>query len=451
MASKIQEPLLAEDRTKLSMFYGGGGYAEMDREKFKQYQEIATMKALAPDEQGPSASAAGSAMLKVQTETDGRSSKGKRAFPTPNKPDPMPQELEFLFTRISPEQMMYMWRIYTAVFVGQCSCVLAYCAMLSQGLDWYLATALFAVPFAALMIQNVYILHDVLHGATFPPYNWQKYITHCWADLFSLPWEDVVLEHQRHHASTVDLLIHGEFGWDPATWLYYLQEWTDKWYGWLTVPLVPVWHFLGANDTGALFALLWYSNFPDAGAGGKCNKDFWAKWLPRRLGHSLFVAGLWSCVWLLGTWPLGRPLSEGWRFLLPVTIAARAGFTIAWVVFTNFNHSHFWNKFLAECPDRSYPLLSRFMALLLGGRHRFNEMLFHDLHHAFPNAVGALSQRGRFHGWQKVHDAAVDVLSRGLFLPQPETDEEPPMQKLQQRRSLKLKSTGGMPTEHLQC
>ena len=34
-------------------------------------------------------------------------------------------------------------------------------------------------------------------------------------DFFSLPWEEFVLEHNRHHASTVDLLIQGEFGWDP--------------------------------------------------------------------------------------------------------------------------------------------------------------------------------------------------------------------------------------------
>ena len=29
-------------------------------------------------------------------------------------------------------------------------------------------------------------------------------------DFFSLPWEEFVLEHNRHHASTVDLLIQGE-------------------------------------------------------------------------------------------------------------------------------------------------------------------------------------------------------------------------------------------------
>ena len=44
------------------------------------------------------------------------------------------------------------------------------------------------------------------------------------------------------------------------------------------------------------------------------------------------------------------------------------------------------------------------------------------MHHAFPNAVGTLSQRGRFHGWEKVHDAAAEVLHRGLW--KPNGDEE---------------------------
>ena len=34
-------------------------------------------------------------------------------------------------------------------------------------------------------------------------------------------------------------------------------------------------------------------------------------------------------------------------------------------------------------------------------------------HHAFPNALGTLSQRGRFHGWKKVHDASVCCLPVG--------------------------------------
>ena len=66
-------------------------------------------------------------------------------------------------------------------------------------------------------------------------------------------------------------------------------------------------------------------------------------------------------------------------------------------------------------------------------------MLFHDLHHAFPNAVGTLSQRGRFHGWKKVHDAAVEVLHRGLW--KPNGDEETEMQVKQRNRSMRMKSS----------
>jgi len=68
-------------------------------------------------------------------------------------------------------------------------------------------------------------------------------------------------------------------------------------------------------------------------------------------------------------------------------------------------------------------------------------MLFHDLHHAFPNGVGALSQRGRFHGWEKVHDAAVEVLHHGLFV-MSDTCPEPPMQHIQQKRSWNMMGSG---------
>ena len=47
----------------------------------------------------------------------------------------------------------------------------------------------------------------------------------------------------------------------------------------------------------------------------KGNKEFWSKWVPRRVKHNLFVLSLWAFVWLLGTWPLGRPLTDGWRFM----------------------------------------------------------------------------------------------------------------------------------------
>ena len=76
--------------------------------------------------------------------------------------------------------------------------------LLGSDVNWYLATAALSA-----LIQNVYILHDILHGATFPPYDWQKYITRCWADQFCLPWKELVLEHWRHHDSTLDLLVHG--------------------------------------------------------------------------------------------------------------------------------------------------------------------------------------------------------------------------------------------------
>ena len=42
-------------------------------------------------------------MLKVEKDNENRSLKTKRLFPTANKPDPMPQNLAFLFTKITPE------------------------------------------------------------------------------------------------------------------------------------------------------------------------------------------------------------------------------------------------------------------------------------------------------------------------------------------------------------
>jgi hypothetical protein len=75
---------------------------------------------------------------------------------------------------------------------------------------------------------------------------------------------------------------------------------------------------------------------------------------------------------------------------------------------------------------------------MLGGRHRWNEMLFHDVHHAFPNAVGTLSQRGRFHGWKKVHDAAAEVLHRGIW--KANTDQPTEMAKMNRKRSVLMKS-----------
>jgi len=454
MANK--EPLLAQGakkskHTKQSMFYGSKEYLDELKKKYEHDHEIASMKNILPDGGDHHAQHVPNTedkMVKVHKNDDNRSHKTGRLFPTPNKPDPMPQHLAFLFTKISPEQMMYMWNILTLIFVTQCLMVLAYCAALRFFPEsWWTCTLCFGIPFAYLAVQNIYIDHDVMHGATFPPYAWQKFITHPFSDFISLPWEEFVLEHNRHHASTVDLLEQGEFGWDPEEFQYWMLEWTwrrKKYpfpihpFGLLfTGALVPVIHFFGLNDTGALFALEWFLHFPDEQAGGKCNKDFWKKWFPRRCAHIGFVLSLWTCIWLLGTWPLGRPLNEGWRFMLTVSFFARVGFSAAWMFITNFTHSHPWNHFLAKDPAREWPILHDTMALVLGGKHRWNEMLFHDLHHAFPNAVGTLSQRGRFHGWEKVHDAAVDVLHRGLW--KANGDEETTMMKHQKKRSALMK------------
>jgi len=442
------EPLIQTKggHSKASIFYGADEYLEELKKKYEKDHEIAALKMAQPDEGDPHAPAMKASkekMLMVEKNDQNRSLKTGRLFPIPNKPDPMPQNLAFLFTKITPEQMVYMWNVLTAIFTVQCLMIVSYCLALASFPEHYwTCTLCFGIPFAYICIQQIYIDHDVMHGVTFPPYEFQKYLTHPFSDFMSLPWEEFVLEHARHHASTVDLLIQGEFGWDPEEFHYALQQWAGEmgpnWYKYLlTVPWIPVIHFFGLNDTGALFAIEWWMSFPEEGAGGKCNKEFWSKWFPRRVKHNCVVWSLWLCVWLLGTWPLGRPFSEGWKFVLPVTCAARVGFSLAWMFITNFTHSLPWNKFLASDPGRNRPILHNLMALAVGGKHRWNEMLFHDVHHAFPNALGTLSQRGRFHGWKKVHDASVEVLYRGLW--KPNGDEETEMQKQQKKRSLLMR------------
>jgi len=435
----------------MSMIYGADEYLAHLEKKYEHYHELAEMLQGAPDAQvldkdDPAKKAAsknggqGGAMLTQDVDANNRSKKTTRAIPTPNIPEPMPKELAFMFTKISPEQKMYMWNIYTLIFILQCLDVVLYWALLKYqplGIGFGAATAIYGVLMWVLCIQNVYILHDVIHGATFPPYEWQNYITHPFADFVSLPWMDIIMEHNRHHNSTFDLLLHGEFGWDPASWLYVLQEWTMEWYSWLTTPLVPLWHFCGASDTGCLFALLWWSRFPDAGPGGKCDKAFYSRWLPVRAKHMCFLLVLWGSIWLLGSVGMDRPLSEGWRFMFMCALWSRMGFSTAWTFITNFNHSHTWNEFLAGDPDRTWPHLHAFMAFFLGGRHRWNEMLFHDVHHMCPGRIGAMSQRGRFHGWEKVHDACVEILARGLWK---SDDEETQMDKHQKKRSMIIKS-----------
>merc|ERR1719182_293396 len=163
----------------------------------------------------------------------------------------------------------------------------------------------------------------------------------------------------------------------------------------------------------------------------KCHADFWGRFLPRRIKHHAFVLGLWACVYALGQLVLG----EGFWFMLSVSCCARCGYGSAWFMITNFTHSHWWNEILGGDFIRANGGCFGFiMSCILGGKHRWNEMLFHDLHHAFPNKVGTLSQRGRFHGWEKVHDAADEVLALGLF--KKTGDAETKMEKAQKRRSM---------------
>merc|ERR1711869_27323 len=77
--------------------------------------------------------------------------------------------------------------------------VLLYAFALSQYGEehLWLVTACFGLPFWYLAIQHIYVDHDVMHGVTFPPYWWMKYLTHPFSDFISIPWEDFILEHMK--------------------------------------------------------------------------------------------------------------------------------------------------------------------------------------------------------------------------------------------------------------
>jgi len=255
------------------------------------------------------------------------------------------------------------------------------------------------------------------------------------------------------------LLEQGEWGEDPEWPLYWLagglykptpEERANGESGkncnpmWpLTMFLVPVVHFFGLNDTGGLFCLEWYMHFPES-TGGKCGSGFWSKWFPRRVKHEAFVLWLWACIWFLGNWSTGY----GWTFVLCVSCCARIGYGASWFLITSFTHSHPWNEFLANNSSsaRAWPVLHTTMGFLLGGRIRWNEMLFHDIHHAYPALMGTLSRRGRFAGtktqaaWERVHDACLSILAKDLWVDNNEVKTK--MQKHQKRRSVIGKPAG---------
>jgi hypothetical protein len=459
------EPLLAPKKnvgsSKASMIYTADGYFEQLAEQLqKDAPEIAEICNAMHDNGG----AVNKAVVSLNEE--GRSHLTNRLFPESKTPDieGRRKDLAFLFTKLKDEEALYMWKVLTLIFCFQIVMVIGYGAALRHfGAEhWKTITVCFGVPFAWVNVQNIYVCHDVMHGATFPPCWWMRFITHPFSDFISLPWEEFVLEHNRHHASTVDLLTQGEFGWDPEMPLYWLgkpgsnQKCTDNEPGegpnrvefvpvkilgciplWLfTMWLLPVVHFFGLNDTGGAFCIEWYLHFPDSD-GDKCHKDFWTRFVPRRIKHHAFVFSLWFLVYQIGQFFTG----EGAWFVLSVSVCARCGYGTAWFMITNFTHSHWWNEILASDSYRAFGgFVTLVMSILLGGRHRWNEMLFHDLHHAFPNKVGTMSQRGRFHGWKKVHDAAEEVLALGLF--KKTGDAETKMDKAHKKRSMMRKSVG---------
>ena len=97
-------------------------------------------------------------MLKVEKNNENRSLKTNRLFPTANKPDPMPQNLAFLFTKITPEQMIYMWNVLTAIFVTQVLMVIGYSAALATFPEhWWTCTLLFGIPFSYIAIQQMLV------------------------------------------------------------------------------------------------------------------------------------------------------------------------------------------------------------------------------------------------------------------------------------------------------
>ena len=104
-------PLLGKEgkkaaHSKASIFYGADEYLEELKKKYEHDHEIAALKNALPGEGDPNAAGVAQSsdkMLSVQKNNENRSLKTNRLFPTPNKPDPMPQNLAFLFTKITPD------------------------------------------------------------------------------------------------------------------------------------------------------------------------------------------------------------------------------------------------------------------------------------------------------------------------------------------------------------
>jgi len=144
---------------------------------------------------------------------------------------------------------------------------------------------------------------------------------------------------------------------------------------------------------------------------------------------------------------------HGWTCVFVVNFFSRLGWTLGWTAFANINHSVFWNSLLAEGIDRKATWIDAVLTVVLGGRARVNEFKFHDLHHAFPNKVGALSMRGRFNAADAVYDGGMRIIEHGIFehiaaakvqdsatsAIADTSTEEPKINQLNRRRSLLYK------------
>merc|ERR1719198_1881812 len=130
-----------------------------------------------------------------------RSEKTGRLYPKPKRAAmDADSSIKFLFTKMTMDQVLHLWDAFTLLFIKQCLWIVVYALVLLRFLPYWYATVIFGVPFAYLAIQNIYILHDVAHGASFPPYLGQRYICYPFADIFSIPLEDFIMEHNKHHS-----------------------------------------------------------------------------------------------------------------------------------------------------------------------------------------------------------------------------------------------------------
>ena len=146
----MNQPLLqaepkAKGKSKASLFYNADEYMEELKQKMEHDHEIAELMGATPDQAQDPGKDIKSGVGKIELNDERRSKITGRLFPESNKPDPMPKDLAFMFTKISPEQGMYMWQIVTLIFCTQCAMILLYAFALSQYGEehWWLVTACF--------------------------------------------------------------------------------------------------------------------------------------------------------------------------------------------------------------------------------------------------------------------------------------------------------------------